>query len=153
MNMTQVQTTLEHVEQRCLTQGVRFTNKRKEVLSSLLQAGIALSAYELIDCYQENFGQSIPAMSIYRILDFLRSQGLVHKLHLANKYVACTHIACNHEHEVSQFLICTQCQKVTEISISNKMMRELKDKITHAGFSLVNPELEMHCICNGCRPA
>ena len=38
-------------------------------------------------------------MSIYRILEFLESQQLVHKLKLTNRYVACVHITCNHEHE------------------------------------------------------
>lgn len=141
---------LNHAEDNCKEHGARLTVKRKRVLSGLLKSDKALSAYELIDYCKDEYGESIPAMSVYRILDFLETEGLVHKLNLANKYVACAHITCDHEHAVSQFLICRKCLKVKEINISKSTIDELAKNVEAANFHLVGPQLEMNCLCNDC---
>ena len=148
--MGRVKNIIEHAEQHCKAHGARLTNKRKQVLSGLLKSKKALSAYELADYCKAEFGEAIPAMSVYRILDFLQDERLVHKLSLANKYVACSHITCDHDHGVPQFLICGQCQKVEEIAISKSTMRELKRNIAEAGFHLVSQQLELDCLCRDC---
>lgn len=148
--MNKVKQMIAHAEKHCKTNGSRLTNKRKQVLIGLLQSEKALSAYELIDLCRTKFGETLQAMSMYRILDFLQSEQLVHKLNLANKYIACAHIICDHEHFVSQFLICDECQKVKEIRISKSSIAELEKSVEHAGFHLVSPQLEMNCICENC---
>ncbi len=141
---------IDQAEQHCREHGARLTPKRKQVLSGLLQSSTALSAYELVDFCKDTYGQSIPPMSVYRILDFLQQQRLVHKLSLANKYVACAHISCKHEHAVPQFLICGQCQRVEEISIEPSTIDALKQSVNKAGFELASPQLEMDCLCQQC---
>lgn len=148
--MQNIQTIIEHAERHCREHGVRFTNKRKRVLSGLVASQKAMSAYELVDYCKEEFGENMPAMSVYRILDVLEAEGLVHKLNLANKYVACSHITCDHAHEVPQFLICSQCQKVEEITLNMSTISELRANVEHAGFHMISPQLEMNCICKGC---
>lgn len=148
--MTTVKSIINHAEQHCKSNGSRLTEKRKNVLEGLLRSKKALSAYELADYCAKKFDQSLPAMSVYRILDFLQQEQLVHKLNLANKYVACSHIACNHAHAVPQFLICSECQKVEEISINKSMIDELQKNVENAGFHLSSPQLEMNCICDSC---
>lgn len=148
--MPNVQHIIDHAEQYCKSHGARLTLKRKQILSGLLQSDKALSAYELMDFCKTEYGETIPAMSVYRILDFLQNEHLVHKLNLANKYVACAHIACDHEHAVPQFLICGKCQKVEEISISQSTIKDLQQNVEHAGFYLVSPQFEMNCICESC---
>ena len=101
-------------EDLCAQSGTRFTDKRKRILELLLQSQAPLSAYEVADAYNRSSETSMPTMSVYRILDFLESELLVHKLSSTNKYVACSHIACDHAHEVPQFLICGKCQSVKE---------------------------------------
>lgn len=141
---------IDEAEQRCKEQGVRLTDKRKQILSGLLQSESALSAYELVDYCKSEFGHAIPAMSVYRILEFLQSQHLVHKLNLANKYVACAHITCAHDHGVPQFLICGNCQRVSEIAVSKATIKALERSVDAAGFQLVSPQLEMDCLCEDC---
>lgn len=148
--MGKVEKIIQHAEQHCKEHGARLTNKRKQVLSGLLKSKKALSAYELADYCKEEFGEAIPAMSVYRILDFLKDEHLVHKLNLANKYVACSHITCDHDHGVPQFLICGKCQKVDEIAISKSTMTELQNNITQAGFHLMSQQLELDCLCDDC---
>ena len=148
--MKNVEQIIDHAEQHCKGHGARLTDKRKQVLAGLLQSEKALSAYELIDVCKAEFGEALPAMSMYRILDFLRDERLVHKLNLTNKYVACAHITCDHDHAVSQFLICSQCQRVEEISVSESVMAELQKSVENAGFHLVSPQFELNCICESC---
>ena len=149
--MTKVQAIINRAEQSCKAHGSKLTNKRKQVLSGLVQSGRALSAYELVDYCKEAYGESPPPMSVYRILDFLQSENLVHKLNLANKYIACAHISCDHDHGVPQFLICGDCQRVEEIVIGKSTINNLKRNVEKAGFHLVSPQLEINCLCNQCK--
>ena len=148
--MDAVARVIDHAERRCKEKGTRLTEKRKLALSLLLKSGKALSAYELVEAYKNESGDALPAMSMYRILEFLREEHLVHRLELANKYVACEHIHCDHTHTESQFLICGQCQKVKEVSVNSGIMDALKKNIDDAGFHLASPQLEMNCICKEC---
>lgn len=149
-NVLSVEPLIDEAELRCKEQGGRLTEKRKQVLSGLLTSDTALSAYDLVDYCKTEFGQSLPAMSVYRILDFLQEQHLVHKLNLVNKYVACAHITCDHDHGVPQFLICGSCQRVEEISVAKSTINALERSVKDADYQLVSPQLEMNCICRNC---
>lgn len=148
--MSKADSILDLVEQRCVQKGLRFTTKRKQVLRALLESGKALSAYDLIDLCKERYEASLPAMSVYRILEFLEEHHFVHKLHIANKYVACSHLSCDHAHQVPQFLICQRCDAVEEIGIQKALMDELEKNVDKSGFHLVSPQFELNCICNNC---
>ena len=141
---------VEKAKQNCAEQGVKLTVKRENVLVSIIKAEEAVSAYELADVYREAFGQSIPTMSVYRILDFLVELSLVHKLSSANKYIACSHISCSHSHQLPQFLICENCHKVTEIGIKNSVIDELKASVEKTGFKLTTQQLELQGLCEAC---
>lgn len=148
--MSTITQILNRAETNCRANGARLTEKRKQVLTGLLKSKKALSAYELINFMQKEFNESLPAMSVYRILEFLESENLVHKLHLANKYVACSHINCAHAHEVPQFLICDECGSVKEIGIKKALINTLKNNVEEAGYVLKSPQLELHCLCQDC---
>ncbi len=139
-----------HAERKCNQKGVRLTAKRKMVLSGLLVSEKAMSAYEIVDLCKTKFNEVIPPMSVYRILDFLQEQEFVHKLNLANKFVACCHIDCDHKHEISKFLICEKCLRVKEINLGKITKEELRQDVESAGFQLVSPQLEINCVCDSC---
>lgn len=149
--MSRIQATINHAESSCKAHGARLTNKRKQVLSGLLQSDKAKSAYELVDYCKDEFGEKLPPMSVYRILDFLQNEHLVHKLSLANKYIACSHITCDHDHGVPQFLICSSCQSVKEITVNKSTINTLERNVKDAGFHLVSPQLEISCLCQNCK--
>lgn len=148
-----LQAIIEHAERQCRERGSRLTEKRKKVLSGLLQSERSLSAYELIDYCNKHYDESFPAMSVYRILEFLEKEQLVHKLNLANRYVACVHISCDHEHEVPQFLICTACQRVKEFSIGRSTLATIRRHVEEAKYRLTSPQLELNCLCEDCAVA
>ena len=150
MNEQRLTTILDKAEHICTHSGVRLTEKRKLILELMLLSNTPLSAYEVADRYNKNSESSMPAMSVYRILDFLESEQLVHKLSSANKYIACSHIACSHEHQIPQFLICGKCQSVKEVAIAKKIIDELDHEVASAGYKLVNSQLELQCLCDKC---
>ncbi len=152
--MSNTQLVIEHAERLCRSNGTRLTEKRKQVLTGLIGSEKALSAYELVDVCKTQLGQSIPVMSVYRILEFLQVENLVHRLNLTNKYIACSHIACDHAHEVPQFLICNQCGKVKEIGIKKSLIDTLMASVEQAGYFLNSTQLELNCLCQACaKPA
>lgn len=150
MTKKQLEKIMSKAQDMCTNSGGRFTEKRKRILELLLSSNKPLSAYEVAEAYNKNAEASMPAMSVYRILDFLEDELLVHKLSSANKYIACSHIACDHAHQVSQFLICGKCQQVKEIGIAKRIIEELDEQLESAGYKLTNPQLELDCVCDQC---
>ena len=80
---------LRAAEVSCAENGARLTQRRRQVLSELMQSSSPLSAYEVLDLCNRSTTSAMPAMSVYRILDFLEQQLLVHKLSSSSKYVSC----------------------------------------------------------------
>ncbi|WP_043320404.1 Fur family transcriptional regulator [Microbulbifer sp. HZ11] len=150
MNKRQVEQILNRADERCRAKGVRFTEKRQNILRALLKSPVPLSAYEIADVYREATGETIQAMSVYRMLDFLVENSLVHKLASANKFVACSHIACSHDHQTPQFLICERCGAVKEIGIKGDVIKSLQKGASSAGWQLLSPALELPCLCDRC---
>lgn len=150
MNKQQLKKIMTKAQDICAHSGGRLTDKRKRILEILLLSKTPLSAYEVADTYNKSSENAMPAMSAYRMLDFLESEELVHKLSSTNKYVACSHIACDHAHQIPQFLICGRCQSVKEIGIAKHIVQELDAVITNADYKLINPQLELQCLCKAC---
>ena len=149
--MKNIQQIIEHAQEVCLDNGLRLTKKRRQVLLALLASPKALSAYEIRDVCKTDSGDLLPPMSIYRILEFLQEAGFVHKLNISNRYTACTHITCDHEHLFSQFLICIKCQLVTEINIPDMTITNMRNDAESAGFALESPQLEINGVCHTCK--
>ncbi len=143
--------TLEQAKLECQQAGVRLTPKRLNVLSVMLARQTAVSAYQVVDDYESRYGEALKAMSVYRILNFLVGAGLVHRLETTNQYIKCSHIACDHAHEVPQFLICGTCHGVTEVGLRTELVSELKASVEDTGFHLISQQLELCGTCSRCR--
>lgn len=143
--------TIERAHSICQQQGARLTEKRQRVLSVVLSAPGPLSAYEVADLYREQYDQSLSVMSVYRMLNFLKDNELVHRLETTNQYLPCSHISCRHPHEIPQFLICDKCHNVSEIGIRREVLKELSANIEGSGFKLAEQQLEFHGICEDCQ--
>ncbi len=139
---------ISHLEQRCGSKGGRLTRKRKVVLSSLLLMDKAASAYEL-EAFCRQQGEDISVMSVYRSLEYLQAHQLVHKLNVTNKYVVCCDLA-GHHHGVTQFLVCQHCLKVKEVALSQQAIQKIIGDVESEGFQLVDSQVEISCVCEGC---
>jgi Fur family zinc uptake transcriptional regulator len=149
--MSEISDVQLQAEKTCADKGIKLTKKRLNILACLMHSDEPLSAYEIAEKYKAEIGASIPAMSVYRMLDFLAEHALVHKLDSANKYIACSHISCSHEHQVPQFLICETCNSVTEIGVKSQVMDELRGSVEKLGFKLTTQQLELKGFCKNCQ--
>lgn len=141
---------LSKVENKFQKKGISLTQKRQKILTILLNAKQALSAYEIVDIYQKEFAQTIPAMSVYRILDFLIDIGAVHKLESINQFIVCEHAACGHTHQKAKFLICDDCHSVQEVDLDEDILDSLNHSAVRENFSLKSSQLELHGLCVDC---
>lgn len=148
--MRDIESVMAQAEKICLIRGKQLTTKRKLILTALLDAEKPLSAYEIVDYCNHHFSQQIQAMSVYRILDFLEAEHFAHRLHVSNKYVVCSHIRCDHEHGIPQFLICSECGSVTELTIDPKVISSIRANARQQGYTVINPQFEITCVCDDC---
>src|SRR5262247_740044 len=140
---------IAHAETICATRKERLTPIRRRVLEALLASHQPLGAYELIDRLAVRGARPAP-ITIYRALDFLREQALVHRIESRNAFIACVH-----SHESTDpvvFLICEKCGAVGEAA-SAAVADTIKSASRAAGFSPKTPVIEISGICDNCKAA
>jgi Fur family zinc uptake transcriptional regulator len=147
----EVEKVLDRAQAICTDQGVKLTDKRRRILKVVLESVEPLSAYQIADQYRDLHGKTLSVMSVYRMLNFLKENELVHRLETTNQYLPCSHISCNHAHEVPQFLICNSCHTVAEVGIRKEILKELSTNIEDTGFALARQQLEFHGLCRDCQ--
>lgn len=104
-----------------------------------------MSAYDLLERMRSIIENPAPP-TVYRALDFLLEQGLVHKLESLHAYVGCTHP--EHPH-ASQFLICGDCGEVAEVE-DPSVISSLKAAGKSVGFRIKRPVVELLGTCAQC---
>lgn len=140
-----VQQTLKQAQALCRKRGVRLTEQRSTVLRLLCEADKPLSAYDLLDRLRESLPNPAPP-TVYRALEFLQAQGLVHKLESLHAYIGCSHP--DHPH-TSQFLICSDCGEVAEVA-DPQIDLSLRRAGKAAGFLTEKPVVELLGTCAQC---
>jgi len=136
---------LSRAEALCQQHGKRLTPIRRKVLEILLKEGRSVKAYDLLDKIRHEQPNAAPP-TVYRALDFLIEEGLIHRLDAINAWSAC-HDAGSAPHHL--LIICTQCGVVTELNDA-KLNRELAHKIKAAGFVPDHQETELRALCSTC---
>ena len=137
---------LAQAEKLCAQRNVRLTPQRLEVLRLMsLQQG-AISAYDLLDLLRESEPQAKPP-TVYRALDFLLEQGLIHRLASLNVFTVCRQPGRQHG---GQFLICRDCGQVDELSnatVENLLRIEAETR----DFEVLAQMVEILGRCPDCR--
>ena len=140
---------IAHAEAVCAARGERLTPVRRRVLEALLSSHHPLGAYELIDLLAQTGARPAP-ITIYRALDFLREQGLAHRIESRNAFIACGHNHASGDPVV--FLICEKCGAVGEAA-SAAVADTIKRASRAAGFTPKTPVIEISGICAHCKAA
>lgn len=141
-----VEVQLKKAEAICLRQCSQLTELRRLVLRLVLEADGPLTAYKLLDRLREIRKSAVPP-TIYRALDFLMEQGLVHKIERLNAYIPCTD--GEHRHHAVQFLICKNCGTVAEIE-DQAVSRALDRAAEKQGFRPDSAVVELAGVCASC---
>ncbi|MGD0314780.1 MAG: transcriptional repressor [Xanthobacteraceae bacterium] len=137
---------IAHAEELCAARAQRLTPMRRHVLEALLASHRPLGAYEIVERLADP-GRPAP-ITVYRALDFLRDNGLVHRIESRNAFVACVH---NHaDNDIVVFFLCERCGAVGEAP-GGAVAETLKASARAVGFAPKSPVIEIAGICAHCR--
>lgn len=137
---------LHTAEQICSRRGSRLTPLRRLVLKTLLHNPGSMKAYDLLEALRQAQPGAAPP-TVYRALDFLTAQGLIHRLDAVNAWSACTD-ADGKPHDL--LIVCTRCGNVAEISDPDLSQR-LADCVAGAGYAMLGLETELRAVCARCQ--
>lgn len=166
---------LARAEALCAARGLRLTPIRREVLETMLATHRPLGAYDIADRLADRSAPNKPGarrrlapITVYRALDFLMDEGLVHRLASRNAYIVCPHADHAHAdhahaghahadhshagHGPVAFLICDTCGGVDEMA-SAGLVGALRGLVEAEGFEPRAQVLEITGLCAHCRPA
>ncbi len=127
-----------------------LTPARQRILDLLTATQKPLGAYDLIDQLASTNAKRPAPISVYRALDYLVDQGLVHRLASRNAF-----LACRHGHAASEpvvFLICDTCGAVSEAT-SAEMRESLDSTSSRLGFRARSRVIELAGECAQCQAA
>jgi Fur family zinc uptake transcriptional regulator len=136
---------LATAERLCAQRQVRLTAQRRCVLEIVAASHSAIGAYEIIDRLGEQQRRPAP-ISVYRALDFLIAQRLIHRLASRNAYVACTAPRAAHG---AQFLICERCGAIGELR-DEAVESAVAEAAQSAGFAVITQLIEVAGLCAHC---
>lgn len=141
-----VETHLDAAALACARQGARLTELRRCVLALILEAKSPLTAYQLLDRLKEIRKGAVPP-TIYRALEFLMEQRLIHKVERLNAFIPC--IEAGHHPHAAQFLICRKCGTVAEIE-DRAVSEALEHAAEREGFHPSHAIVELDGTCAAC---
>lgn len=140
---------ISHAERICSGRRQKFTPIRRQVLGALLSSHRPLGAYEVIEELAKSMARPAP-ITVYRALDFLMENGLVHRIESRNAFLACAH---NHdETTMVAFLICESCGSVGEIP-ATPLAQSFNEAARGTGFAPKLSVVEITGVCAHCQKA
>src|SRR5690606_38194199 len=108
-----------------------------------------LGAYTLMEMLAQANTRRVAPPTVYRALEFLLEQGLIHRINVLNAFIGCPSPGTKHQ---SHFLICRSCGVAIELD-----QPELSKQIIHiaedAGFCVEVQSLEASGLCANCTKA
>ena len=130
-----------------MQEGMEMTPLRREVYDLLLAHDRPVGAYELLEELKAKRPKAAP-VTIYRALDFLMENGLVHRIESRSAYIACT---APHQSHAFQHLICRCCGVVTEM-VDEGLTRSITSAAASLGFLAERQTVEVFGLCRNCSP-
>ena len=140
------ETLLNRAAAICDGRGARLTDLRRQVLGLILDRDAPTGAYDLLDQLRSTRHGAAPP-TVYRALEFLLEQGLIHKLERLSAFVGCV-AEEDHDH-AAQFLICRSCGRVAEIE-DHELAHALQDAAKRLGFTVGRATIEAEGQCAAC---
>lgn len=132
----------------CEQEGERFTDLRRQVFELIWAEHKPVKAYDLLAALASKRSGVAPP-TVYRTLEFLQAQGLIHKLESLNAFMGCSHPGKEHQ---GHFLICENCEEVRELEVSS--FNQSVDEIEAAQrFRVKRMTVELFGVCASCEAA
>tara|TARA_R110000868_G_scaffold91679_12_gene254099 strand:- start:763 stop:1236 length:474 start_codon:yes stop_codon:yes gene_type:complete len=132
----------------CSQRAVKLTPIREKVLEIVWRSHKPVGAYDVLDTLARSHKAARPP-TVYRALDFLMAEGLIHKIESLNAYLGCGEAGHTHE---SQFLICRTCGTAEEI-VDAALDAALDAATKRSGFAVERKVVEIAGKCRRCQAA
>jgi Fur family zinc uptake transcriptional regulator len=143
-----VTTALVRAAKICAAKGARLTAIRRQVLELVWQTHRPVGAYEILAALGRK-RETVAPPTVYRALEFLQAQGLVHRIESLNAFIGCER---PDEPHCGQFLICRACGRAAELA-DGRIEAAMRRGLAEADFALERPTVEALGLCPDCRPA
>jgi Fur family zinc uptake transcriptional regulator len=131
----------------CAGNGSRLTELRRQVLELVWRSHQPVGAYEILERLTAESGRRAAPPTVYRALDFLLEQGLVHRIESRNAFFGCTRPGEKHVFEI---LLCTDCGRAAEVP-GDRVTRAVKSSAAELGFEVDRQTVEVIGRCRDCR--
>jgi Fur family zinc uptake transcriptional regulator len=141
-----VHTALTEADTLCAKNGQRLTALRRRVLELVWQSHKPLGAYDILAVLSEQDGRRAAPPTVYRALDFLLDNNLVHRIASLNAFMGCNHP--EHAHQ-GQFLICRECHIAIELEQAS-ISEAISLGASNVGFRAEGQTVEVVGICSAC---
>lgn len=138
---------LSSARQLCDERGVRLTSLREQVLGLVWQSHKPLGAYTLMDMLAQASTRRVAPPTVYRALDFLLEEGLIHRINSLNAFIGCPSPTQKHQ---NHFLICQNCSVAVELDNAS-LNQNIIAAATAAGFSVTGHSIEINGLCPSCQ--
>lgn len=145
-----VVTALDAAETACARRGERLTPLRRRVLELVWRGHRPVGAYDILAMLQRERGRVAPP-TVYRALDFLCAQGLVHRLNSLQAFIGCG-LAGDQEdgRHSAHFLICQDCGVAVELR-DGQLDGAIDRLAGRTGFAVADETIELRGRCADCR--
>ena len=144
-HQTCIKSALDDADTLCRNRGVRLTPVRRRVLEIVWRQHKPSGAYDILDILRSE-GRKAEPPTVYRALEFLLQNGLIHRIQSLNAFVGCV---CPDEQHDGIFLICQTCGVAGEIP-SVAVNDAVSDVADDNGFLLSSLCLEAVGECPDC---
>ena len=138
---------LAQAEQLCKQQGLRFTQLRQRVLELVWQSHQPMGAYDILEVLSTVDGRRAAPPTVYRALDFLLENGLIHRIASLNAFIGCPHPELAHQ---GHFFICQLCKSAYEFP-HGLIDQAIAQQAQSIDFVVHNHTVEVAGECAQCR--
>ena len=138
---------LADADKVCGSKGVRLTPQRRAILEIVWSSHKPIGAYEILELLAKKTKSRPAPMTVYRALDFLIEQCLVHRIASLNAYMGCSHPG---KHHGSCFLICDNCGQAAQI-VDDKFENIISQEADRVGFTINLNLVEVSGVCSQCQ--
>ena len=136
---------LERAAELCARSGARLTDLRRRVLELIWTSHAPVGAYDILERLSEDQGRTAPP-TVYRALEFLLAEGLIHRVESLNAFVGCADPGDAH---AGQFLICTGCGNAAELHDA-RIDKAIAASTAKLGFRPTRKTVEVLGLCPTC---
>lgn len=138
---------LDVAERVCDESGARLTDLRRRVLELVWSRHKPISAYEILDLLKADRSSAAPP-TVYRALDFLLEQGLIHRIESLAAFIGCVNPEEDHR---GGFFICSSCRAVDELRDCRPLRDAIRQEADERGFMVTASMIEVIGLCPTCR--